>query len=76
MHPEPRPRAQGAPPKSSPVAERSNTTLPTNSGAREAPHASRRARGRQSSRMPGTKTSEKSWKTRSRSANEMEAHEN
>jgi hypothetical protein len=25
--------------------------------------------------MPGTKTSEKSWETRSRSANEMEAHE-
>ena len=32
---------------------------------------SRRARGRRLSRMPGTKTSDKSWKTRSRSANEM-----
>jgi len=40
-------------------------------GARAAPHASRRARAKQFSRMPGTTTSDKSWKTRSRSANEM-----
>jgi len=51
--------------------ERSNATLPTNSGARGAPHASRRARGRQFSRMPGTTTTVKSWMARSRSANKM-----
>jgi len=59
------------------------------SGARAAPHAARRtprakARAKQFSRLPGTKTSEKSWKTppsgitkrvRSRSANEMETYE-
>jgi len=40
-------------------------------GARAAPHASRRARGKQHSRLPGNKTSEKSWMARSRSANKM-----
>jgi hypothetical protein len=35
-----------------------------------------KARAKQYSRMPGTKTSEKSWMTRSRSANEMQTHEN
>jgi len=60
------------PPSSLPLAARvapHASSLPL--GARVAPHASRRARGRQFSRMPGTETSEKSWKTRSRSANEM-----
>ena len=44
---------------------------PSPLGARAAPHASRRARGRQLSRLPGTKTSEKSWQNGSQSANEM-----
>jgi len=43
-------------------------------GARAAPHASRRARAKQLSRMPGTTTSDKSWKAKSRSAIEMEIY--
>src|SRR6478609_2120097 len=50
--------------------ERSKATLLTNFGAREALHARAGRAGNINSRMPGTKTSEKSWKTRSRSANE------
>ena len=39
-------------------------------GAREAPHARAGGRAKQPSRMLGNKTSEKSWKTRSRSGTE------
>jgi hypothetical protein len=50
-------------------AARFPALLPVRAKRRTLP---RRARGRRSSRMPGTKTSDKSWKTRSRSAKEME----
>jgi len=79
-HPTPKPqslfslsvRAQRRTPRAQRAEDSSAALFPLSPlGARAAPHASRPARGRQSSRMPGTKTSDRSWKTRSRSAHEM-----